>query len=170
MADGTRQRIGIGIDAHRFVGSRPLVLGGVMIDYPLGLEGHSDADVLTHAIADALLGAAGLEDIGHYFPEADPANEGISSLEILKKVMHLLEAEGCRIGNVDAVLMLEEPKISPYREQMRLSLAEVMGISPADVSVRGTTTEKMGYTGRGEGIAAHAVALLECEIVMDLDL
>ena len=170
MAEGRRLRVGLGVDSHRFVGGRPLVLGGILIDYPLGLEGHSDADVLTHAIADALLGAAGLEDIGHYFPETDPQFEGISSLEILKQVVKLVAAEGCRIGNVDAVLVLEEPKVSLYRQAIRASLAEVMRISPADVSVRGTTTEKMGFTGRGEGVSAHAVALLECGIIRELDL
>ena len=166
---GQKQRIGIGIDAHRLVEGRPLVLGGVLIDFPLGLEGHSDADVLTHAVADALLGAAGLEDIGHYFPDTDPSYEGISSLDILAKVVGLIGARGCRIGNVDAVLVLEEPKISLYRQAIRESLAGVMGIPPADVSVRGTSTEKMGYAGRGEGIAAHAVALLECGINRERD-
>lgn len=158
-----RFRTGIGMDAHRLVEGRRLVLGGVEIDYPLGLEGHSDADVLTHAIADSLLGAAGMEDIGHYFPDTSEAFKNISSLELLKEVAVMIAAKGCGIGNVDAVLILEKPKISSYRDQMRARLAAAMDISEPDVSLRGTTTEKMGFTGRGEGIAAMAVSLVECQ-------
>lgn len=165
-----RYRTGIGIDAHRFTEGRPLVLGGVAIEHPQGLEGHSDADVLSHAIADALLGAAGLEDIGHYFPDIDPAWEGASSLDILSRTAGMVTARGCRIGNVDAVLVLESPMIAPYRQQIRSSLAAAMNVSPSSVSVRGTTTEQMGFTGRGEGIAAFATALVECESATDMDL
>lgn len=166
----TRYRTGLGIDAHAFIDGRPLVLGGVVIDHPRGLEGHSDADVLAHAIADALLGAAGLEDIGHYFPDTDPAWKDASSLDMLAKAAGLVRGRGCRIGNVDAVVVAEAPKIAPYRSRMRDSLAAAMGIPPADVSVRGTTTEQMGFTGRSEGIAAMATALVECESAMDIDL
>ena len=165
-------RTGIGIDAHRFVKGRQLVLGGVVIDHPMGLEGHSDADVMTHAIADALLGAAGLEDIGHYFPDTDPATEGISSLEILRRVMELVRTRGCEVSNIDAVLILEEPHMAPYRERMRAALAEAMGIATEDIALRATTTEGMGFTGRGEGIAACATCLVECagSIITEMDL
>lgn len=165
-----RFRTGIGIDAHRFTPGRPLILGGVEIEHDQGLAGHSDADVLSHAIADALLGAAGLEDIGHYFPDTDPEWENISSLVILERVAELLHNRGCRIGNVDAVLMLEQPRISHYRDQIRAALSGALSLATSAVSVRGTTTEKMGFTGRGEGIAAFATALVECENVMDIDL
>jgi 2-C-methyl-D-erythritol 2,4-cyclodiphosphate synthase len=155
-------KIGIGMDAHRFIDGRRLVLGGVEIDHPRGLDGHSDADVLIHAIADALLGAAGLEDIGHYFPDTEARWEDADSTSILGEVVRLVIESGCRVGNVDAVLVAEQPRISSYRDQMRARLAEVIGIPVSSVSVRGTTTEQMGFTGRGEGIAAMAVALLEC--------
>lgn len=155
-------RTGIGVDAHRLVAGRRLVLGGVQIDHALGLQGHSDADVLGHAIADALLGAAGLEDIGHYFPDTDAAFKDASSLRLLGEVRDMLARGGCRIGNVDAVVMAEQPRIAPYRQRIRESLAGALEISAADVSVRGTTTEGMGFTGRGEGIAAMATCLLEC--------
>lgn len=155
-------RTGIGFDAHRFAEGRRLVLGGVEVDHPQGLAGHSDADVLTHAIADALLGAAGLEDIGHYFPDSDPAYAQADSTELLGEVVRLVAEAGCRAGNIDAVVIAEEPRIAPYRMAMRSRLAEVIGIPVSSVSVRGTTTEKMGFTGRGEGIAAMAVSLLEC--------
>ena len=165
-------RTGIGIDAHRFVEGRRLVLGGVEIEHPQGLEGHSDADVLSHAIADALLGAAGLEDIGHYFPDTDPAFKDISSLEILGRVVKLVRKRGCEVGNIDAVLMLEEPRVAPHRERMRSSLAQALAIPAGDITVRATTTERMGFTGRGEGIAACATCLVECagSINMEMDL
>lgn len=156
-----RYRTGIGIDAHRFAGERPLVLGGVRFDYPMGLEGHSDADVLCHAIADSLLGAAGLEDIGHYFPESDPAYRDASSIDILRQVVRMVRDHGYEPGNVDAVLILEEPRIAPRREQMRKLLAEALGMDMMNVSLRATTTEGMGFTGRREGIAAWAVSLVE---------
>lgn len=162
-------RIGIGFDAHAFSKGRPLVLGGIAIDYPLGLAGHSDADVLSHAIADSLLGAAGLEDIGHYFPDSDPAFRGISSLKILERAGELIAAAGCRIGNVDAVLVLEAPRIAPYRDRMRAAIAAALAAPAGAVSLRATTTELMGFTGRGEGIAAMAVSLLECEIAGETD-
>ncbi len=157
-----RYRTGLGIDAHRFTEGRRLVLGGVVIDHPRGLEGHSDADVLCHAVADSLLGAAGMEDIGHYFPDDDPAYAGAASIELLARVARMVGDRGFQVGNIDAVLVLEEPRIAPYRERMRRSLAAAVGIDAAAVGVRGTTTEGMGFTGRGEGIAAMAVSLLEC--------
>lgn len=157
-----KYRTGIGIDAHRFSEGRRLVLGGIEIDHPRGLEGYSDADVLSHAIADALLGAAGLEDIGHYFPETDPAWKDVSSLEILGRVCEIITRAGCAIGNIDAVLVAQEPKIAPWRGHIRESLAAALGISTANITVRGTTTEQMGFAGRGEGIAAFATCLLEC--------
>ncbi len=160
-------KVGIGVDAHRFTEGRPLVLGGVEIDYHLGLAGHSDADVLSHAIADSLLGAAGLEDIGHYFPDSDPAFANISSLEIIKKAATLIETAGCKIGNIDAVLIAEEPLLAPYRSRIRESLSGALAMAPADMSVRATTLEKMGFTGRGEGIAAIAVTLLECQNIRE---
>jgi len=165
-------RTGIGIDAHRFASGRRLVLGGVEVDHPEGLEGHSDADVLSHAIGDALLGAAGLEDIGHYFPDTDPQYKDISSLEILARVVELVRKRGCEVGNIDAVLILEQPRIAPYRERMREALAGALEIPVGDISVRGTTTEKMGFTGRGEGIAACATCLVECRgsIISEMDL
>ncbi|MBI5870254.1 MAG: 2-C-methyl-D-erythritol 2,4-cyclodiphosphate synthase [Actinobacteria bacterium] len=165
-------RTGIGIDAHRFVEGRRLILGGVSVDHPLGLEGHSDADVLSHAIADALLGAAGLEDIGHYFPDTDPGFKDMSSLVILSRVMELVRKRGCEVGNIDAVLVLEEPRMAPYRKNMRIALAEALDIPAEDISLRATTTEGMGFAGRGEGIAAVATCLVECagSIMMEMDL
>lgn len=166
----TRYRTGIGFDAHPFTEGRRLTLGGIEIDHPQGLAGHSDADVLAHAVADALLGAAGLKDIGHHFPDDDPAWKDASSLDILKQVADMVGNKGCRIGNVDAVVVAEAPRVAPYRDSMRESLAGAMGISPDGVNVRGTTTEKMGFTGRGEGIAAMVTALIECESVAEIDL
>ncbi|MCL4472781.1 MAG: 2-C-methyl-D-erythritol 2,4-cyclodiphosphate synthase [Actinobacteria bacterium] len=157
-----KYRTGIGMDAHRFTDGRRLILGGVELEHPQGLEGHSDADVLSHAIADALLGAAGLEDMGHYFPDSDERFKDISSLELVSQVMAMVRERGCEAGNVDAVLILEEPRIAPYRDRMRDALAAAMGIPREDIAVRATTTEKMGFTGRGEGIAAVATCLVEC--------
>lgn len=158
-----RYRTGLGVDAHRFSVGRRLVLGGVEIDYPMGLEGHSDADVLAHAIADSLLGAAGLEDIGHYFPDSDPAYRDASSIGLLRQVASLVRDRGYAIGNVDAVLVMQEPRVAPYRIRMRASLARALEMPEADISLRGTTTEGMGFTGRGEGITVLAVSLVECE-------
>lgn len=164
-------KTGIGMDAHRFAEGRKLVLGGVVIEYPRGLEGHSDADVLCHAIADALLGAAGLEDIGHYFPDSESEWKDASSLDILTDVARLVRGRGCEIGNVDAVVVAEEPRIAPYREEIRTRLADAIEVSAGCVTVRGTTTEGMGFTGRGEGIAVLATCLVEClGIVSDTDL
>lgn len=152
---------GIGYDVHRFAEHRPLVLGGVTIPHSHGLEGHSDADVLCHAIADALLGAMGLPDIGHYFPPGDPACKDICSLEILVKCRELAATAGLRIVNVDSTVIAEAPKVLPYREAMRRHIGEALGIAPERVGVKATTNEAMGFVGRGEGIAALAVAQVD---------
>lgn len=156
-------RSGIGYDVHRLEagdGTRPLILGGVTFHHPQGLvlAGHSDADVLSHAIADALLGAAGLQDIGHYFPNTDPTLRGISSLELLRRVAGILAEAGARIVNVDSTLVAEEPRIGPFVQQMRTRIAEVIGIDSRRVGVKATTNECLGFLGRGEGIAALATA------------
>jgi 2-C-methyl-D-erythritol 2,4-cyclodiphosphate synthase len=151
---------GIGYDVHRFAAGRPLVLGGVTIPHELGLEGHSDADVLCHAIADAVLGALGLPDIGHWFPPSDPACEGICSLAILAKCRELAAARGARVVNVDSTLVAEAPKILPHRAAMRDNIAAALGIEAARVNVKATTNEGLGFLGRREGIAALAVAEL----------
>jgi len=152
--------VGLGYDAHRFDPARPLVLGGVRLRESDGLAGHSDADVLVHAVMDALLGAAGLEDIGHYFPDTDPALAGADSLGLMERVGEILKTQGWTVVNVDAVVICEEPRVAPWRQQMRERMAGALGVSVDRVGVRGTTTEGMGFTGRGEGIAAQAVALL----------
>ena len=154
-------RIGHGYDVHRLTEGRALILGGVDIPYEKGLLGHSDADVLTHAVMDALLGAAGLWDIGHAFPDTDPAYKGADSLVLLDQVMEMLHAKGFRVGNVDATILAQRPKLAPHIPQMRENLARRMGISPDRVNVKATTEEGLGFTGSGEGMAAHAVALLE---------
>lgn len=154
-------RIGHGYDVHRLTEGRKLILGGVEVPYTLGLLGHSDADVLTHAVMDALLGAAGLWDIGHAFPDTDPAYEGISSLVLLQRVMEMLRGQGLTVGNVDATILAQRPKLSPFIPQMREKLAGIMGIRPDRVNIKATTEEGLGFTGAGEGIAAHAVVLLE---------
>lgn len=154
-------RIGIGYDAHPFSEDpRPLVLGGVAIPFPVGLKGYSDADVLTHALMDALLGAANLADIGAIFPEGDPAFRDADSLLLLEQVCALLQERGFRVVNVDCTLILEEPRIAPFREQIQSRLAGALKIGPDRVSIKATTTEGMGFTGREEGVAAQAVALL----------
>lgn len=158
-------RSGIGYDVHRLEagdGVRPLVLGGVTLRHPQGLvlAGHSDADVLSHAIADALLGAAGLQDIGHYFPNTDQSLRGISSLEILRRVSAILAEAGARIVNVDSTLVAEEPRIGPFVQQMRERIADAIGIDSQRVGVKATTNECLGFLGRGEGIAALATASL----------
>jgi len=157
-------RTGIGYDVHRFAHGRRLVLGGVEIPHECGLEGHSDADVLSHAIADALLGAAGLPDIGHHFPTNDPAIKGISSMKILARVAELLVAEGAKIHNVDATLVAEAPRIAPHLGAMRLAVAEALGVGPRQVGIKATTNEELGSLGRGEGIAALATACVSAEI------
>ena len=154
-------RVGVGVDAHRFAPDRALILGGVHLRDHDGLEGHSDADVLAHAIMDALLGAAGLEDIGHHFPDSDPAFKGADSLGLLTSVAILIRGAGWEVANVDAVVICEEPRIAPHRQEMRDRLARAMGVEPDRVGVRGTTTEGLGFTGRREGISAQAVALVE---------
>lgn len=153
-------RIGYGYDVHRLVPGRPLVLGGVEIPYELGLAGHSDADVLLHAIADAVLGAAGLGDIGEHFPDTDPAWAGADSRLLLRRVARLASGAGWRVVNVDATLLAERPRIAPYREEMRRRVAGALGIEPIQVGIKATTNEGLGFVGRGEGMAAHAVALL----------
>ena len=152
---------GIGYDVHRFTLNRPLVLGGVTIPHSHGLEGHSDADVLCHAIADALLGAMGLPDIGHYFPPGDPACKDISSLRILEKCRDLAVALGFSIINVDSTVVAEAPKVLPHRDAMRQNIGAALGIPPERVGVKATTNETLGFVGRGEGIAAMAVAQVE---------
>ena len=154
-------RIGMGYDVHRVAVGRPLVLGGVRIEHPWGLEGHSDADVIAHAIGDALLGAAALGDLGTHFPPGDPAWKNVSSLDLLARIRRLLDAQGARIENVDAMLVAEAPKLAPHREAMRAKLAAALGIEPGRVSVKATTHEGLGALGRGEGLAALAVALVE---------
>lgn len=154
-------RVGMGYDVHRLAAERKLILGGVEIPYEKGLLGHSDADVLLHAIMDALLGAAALGDIGKHFPDTDPAYEGISSLELLKKVGELLKDHAYFIGNIDATVIAQRPKLAPYREQMRKNIADTLGIEIDQVSVKATTEEGLGFTGTGEGISAQAICLLE---------
>ncbi len=152
---------GMGYDVHRFAEGRPLVLGGVTIPHTHGLEGHSDADVLCHAIADALLGAMGKPDIGFYFPPGDPSCKDISSLRILVKCREIAAEEGLKIINVDSTLIAEAPKVLPHREAMRENIGSALGISPARVGVKATTNELMGFIGRREGIAAMAVAQVD---------
>ncbi len=154
-------RIGHGYDVHRLVEGRKLILGGVDIPYEKGLLGHSDADVLAHAIMDALLGAAALGDIGKLFPDNDPAYEGADSMKLLARVAEVLDEKGYAIGNIDATVIAQKPKLAPYIEQMRRRMAEVCGIDMEQLSVKATTEEKLGFTGSGEGIAAHAVCLIE---------
>ena len=154
-------RIGHGYDVHRLVEGRKLILGGVEIPYEKGLLGHSDADVLTHAVMDALLGAAGLGDIGRHFPDSDDRFLGADSLELLRQVCTMLADKGYRVGNVDVTVIAQRPKLAGFIPAMRENLAAVMGVSPEDVNVKATTEEKLGFTGEGLGIAAHAVALIE---------
>ncbi|MDX8396623.1 MAG: 2-C-methyl-D-erythritol 2,4-cyclodiphosphate synthase [Mariprofundaceae bacterium] len=153
-------RIGQGFDVHAFAEGRKLILGGVEIPYELGLAGHSDADVLIHAICDALLGAAGLGDIGHHFPDDDPKYAGIDSSILLKDVMKSLTDRGFKVGNIDATVIAQKPKLAPYIAQMRERLSELMGLDVENMNIKATTTEKLGFTGRGEGIAAQAVVLI----------
>ena len=154
-------RIGIGYDAHPLVKGRKLVLGGVEIPFGKGLEGWSDADVLTHAVMDALLGAAALGDIGQHFPPGEAEYEGISSLVLLDKVVEKLEEQGWRLGNIDATVVAEKPRLSEYIDDMRHALSHVLGIGIERVSVKASTNNGLGFIGRGEGIAAYAVAMIE---------
>lgn len=153
-------RIGHGYDVHRLAAGRPLVLGGVTVPSDTGLDGHSDADVLAHAIIDALLGAAALGDIGFHFPDTDAAWKGADSIELLRTVVARVQAEGWAVGNVDATVVLQRPKLRPHIDAMRTRLADAMGVGPERVSVKATTGEGMGFVGTGEGAAAHAVCLL----------
>ena len=161
------RRSGIGYDVHRFAHGRKLILGGVEIPHPNGLEGHSDADVLLHAIADALLGAIAEADIGHHFPNSDEALRGMSSLEILRRVGELLAQKKARVINVDATVIAEAPKIGPHLEAMRQRISAALAISPSRVGIKATTNEGLGALGRGEGIAAFAVASVEEEELSD---
>ncbi len=154
-------RIGLGYDVHAFAEGRELVLGGVRIEHDKGLLGHSDADVLAHALADAVLGALREGDIGRLFPDTDPAYAGADSLVLLAEVARLAAERGFRVADADCVLVMEKPKVSPYREQMRANLAAALGVDVSCVGVKATTTEGLGFEGRGEGIAAQAVVLLE---------
>lgn len=153
-------RVGLGYDVHKLVEKRALILGGVEIPYEKGLLGHSDADVLLHAIMDALLGAAALGDIGYHFPDTDPAYSGISSMVLLQKTGQILEENGYKIGNIDATVIAQRPKLAPFREQMRKNIAFALHIEPDQVSIKATTEEGLGFTGSGEGISAQAIALL----------
>lgn len=154
-------RIGHGYDVHRLTEGRRLILGGVEIPYERGLDGHSDADVLVHALMDALLGAAGLRDIGVLFPDTDPRYKGISSLLLLEEVMRLLREKGLRVGNADVTVLAQRPKLKDHIPQMRENLARAMDVPPDRINVKATTEEGLGFTGSGEGIACHAVCLLE---------
>ena len=153
-------RIGIGYDAHRLVKGKKLILGGVEIPYDYGLDGHSDADVLTHAICDSLLGSIAKGDIGKHFPDDDIKYKDISSLNLLLEVNKLLNDEGCKIVNIDSTIICQEPKLSPYIDDIRKNLSSTLGISLDNIGVKATTTEKMGFVGRNEGIAAKAIALI----------
>ncbi|MBQ1992320.1 MAG: 2-C-methyl-D-erythritol 2,4-cyclodiphosphate synthase [Clostridia bacterium] len=154
-------RIGHGYDVHRLTENRKLILGGVDIPYEKGLLGHSDADVLLHAISDALLGASALGDIGKHFPDTDPKFKGADSILLLKEVCRLINEKGYRIENIDSTVIAQAPKLKPYIEQMRKNIAEACGISVEQVNVKATTEERLGFTGSGEGISAHAVCLID---------
>ncbi len=155
------QRIGLGYDVHAFAEGRRLVIGGVDIPFDKGLDGHSDADVLVHAVMDALVGALRAGDIGKLFPDTDPAYKGADSIKLLEQVGELVRGEGWRIVDIDTVLMIQEPKMAPHREQMRANIAAALQIPVENVGVKATTTEWLGYEGRGEGVTAQAVTLLE---------
>lgn len=153
-------RIGMGYDVHRLVPDRELILGGVRIDYKLGLLGHSDADVLLHAIMDAILGAAALGDIGKHFPDTDPAYKGASSIRLMEHVRELVQEEGFSVENVDATIIAQKPKMRPYIDEMRQNIADALGVELSRINVKATTEEGLGFTGSGEGISAQAVCLL----------
>lgn len=154
-------RIGMGYDVHRLTEGRKLIIGGVEIPYEKGLLGHSDADVLLHAVMDAILGAAALGDIGQHFPDNDPEYEGADSLELLRRVGEIIKEAGYRTGNVDATIIAQRPKMAPHRQAMRENIAKALGVEVSRISVKATTEEGLGFTGSGEGISAQAVALLE---------
>ena len=154
-------RIGHGYDVHRLVEGRDLILGGMRIAYEKGLDGHSDADVLVHAVMDALLGAAGLGDIGMLFPDNDPQYKGISSMKLLKVVRQRIEEKGYRVSNIDVTMIAQQPKLRPYISQMEMNIAVMLGIDADRVNIKATTEERLGFTGDGSGMACHAVCLLE---------
>ena len=154
-------RIGHGYDVHKLVPCRDLILGGVKIEYELGLLGHSDADVLLHAVSDAMLGAAGLGDIGKHFPDTDPQYKGADSLELLRQVANKVAAKGYRVSNVDVTMIAQAPKLKPYILAMRDNIASALGLDPDRVNVKATTEEHLGFSGRKEGLSCHAVCLLE---------
>ena len=154
-------RIGHGYDVHQLVEGRDLILGGVKIDYEKGLLGHSDADVLLHAVSDALLGAAGLGDIGRHFPDTDPKYKGADSLMLLREVYRKISEKGFRVGNIDVTMIAQKPKLKDFIPQMQENIAAAVGVTPDRVNVKATTEEKLGFTGSGEGMACHAVCLLE---------
>ena len=154
-------RVGFGFDVHRLVPDRELWIGGIRLDYELGLLGHSDADVLIHAICDALLGAANMRDIGYHFPDTSDETLNMDSKIILKKTIDLIASKGYTLGNIDATICAEKPKMNPHIPQMQQTMANVIGCDPDQISIKATTTEKLGFTGRMEGISAYAVALLE---------
>ena len=154
-------RIGHGYDVHKLVTGRDLILGGVKIDYELGLLGHSDADVLLHAVSDALLGAAGLGDIGRHFPDTDPQYKGADSLKLLEVVAEKVKAAGYRVSNIDVTMIAQRPKLKDHIPQMVVNIAEAVGVAPSRVNVKATTEEKLGFTGEGLGMSCHAVCLLE---------
>ena len=160
-------RIGHGYDVHKLVEGRDLILGGVKIDYEKGLLGHSDADVLLHAVSDALLGAAGLGDIGRHFPDTDPKYKGADSLGLLREVYRKISEKGFRVGNIDVTMIAQKPKLKDYIPQMQENIAAAVNVTPDRVNVKATTEEKLGFTGTGEGMSCHAVCLLE-ETVPDL--
>jgi len=153
-------RIGNGYDIHQLVADRPLILGGVNIPHTLGLLGHSDADVLTHAIMDALLGALSLGDIGHYFPPSDPQWKGANSITLLEQVLKITQSQGWQVGNIDSTIVAEQPKLKPHLKEMRSTLAQAMSIEMDRISIKATTNEKLGPVGREEGVCAYAVVLL----------
>ena len=154
-------RIGHGYDVHKLVEGRDLILGGVKIDYEKGLLGHSDADVLLHAVSDALLGAAGLGDIGRHFPDTDPKYKGADSLMLLREVYRKISEKGFRVGNIDVTMIAQKPKLKDFIPQMQKNIAAAVGVTPDRVNVKATTEEKLGFTGTGEGMSCHAVCLLE---------
>ena len=156
-------RVGMGYDVHRLVEGRELWMGGILIPYEKGLLGHSDADVLIHAICDALLGAANMRDIGFHFPDTSDETLGMDSKIILRKTIELLATKGYRLGNIDATICTEQPKMNPHIPQMQQTMAEVIGCDPDQISIKATTTERLGFTGRQEGISAYAVALIEAQ-------
>ena len=157
---GTNIRVGYGYDVHRYAEGRELILGGITVPAPRGLLGHSDADVLLHAIADALLGAAAMRDIGYHFPDTDPRYAGADSMILLREVLMLLRERGYRVGNIDATIVAEVPKLNPFIPRMQERIAETLDLSTDEISIKATTNERMGFVGREEGMAAHAVALI----------